>query len=125
MYEYDIDTTPTRRSFRIEGQVFSIVLEACWWDTFDAVCPRGETRKTWILEWIQDARDKDCNRQALIRYRIHQLVMQESQDQGQDPDRSSWSALTDCGRNVCLGYESQAYFPRRSCCRQGIGPEMM
>lgn len=79
MYEYDIDTTPQRRSFRVKSTVYSLVLEKCWWETFEAVCPRGETRKTWILEWIEDAKDKGCNRQALIRFRIHQLAMDESE----------------------------------------------
>mgnify|MGYP006274563775 CR=1 FL=1 len=85
MYDIDIDLTPTRRSFRIEGQVYSLLLERAWWETFDAVCPQGETRKGWIMEWIQDARDRGCNRQALIRYRIHQLSLEDIQDQGPDP----------------------------------------
>lgn len=85
MYEYDIDPTPTRRSFRIDGQVHSFILEKCWWETFNAVCPWPETRKAWILEWIQDARDRGCNRQALMRFRIHQLSIEDIQDQGPDP----------------------------------------
>lgn len=85
MYEYDIDLTPQRRSFRIEDQVYSIVLESAWWKTFDQVCPWPETRKTWIMEWIQDAKDRGCNRQALMRYRIHQLAMDEAP--GPDPRR--------------------------------------
>jgi hypothetical protein len=87
MYDTDIDTTPTRRSFRIQGQVYSIVLEAEWWMEFDRACPWPETRKTWIMEWIQDAADRGCNRQALIRYRIHQLTLEDIQGQSRDHRR--------------------------------------
>ena len=73
MYEFDIDLATERRSFRGEGQVYSIVLEKCWWQALESVC--GSELKSWILEWIEDARDRGCNRQALIRYRIHQLVL--------------------------------------------------
>lgn len=84
MYATDIDLTPQRRSFRIEGQVYSIVLEAAWWQALEDICPQSETRKTWIMEWIADAKDKGCNRQALIRYRIHQLALEEGQGQVRD-----------------------------------------
>lgn len=80
----DLNATFQGRSFRLEGQVYSIVLEAAWWQTLDDICPQAETRKTWIREWIEDAKVKGCNRQALIRYRIHQIALGERQGQVRD-----------------------------------------
>jgi len=93
MYEYDIDLTPQRRSYRVKSTVYSLVLGKCLWEEFDRICPRGETRKTWILEWNEDFLDKGVNRQALIMFRIHQLSLENLEDQDRDsgvtspPDR--------------------------------------
>lgn len=87
MYEIDVDLTQQRRSFRYGQAVYSIVLESVWWRTLEDVCPSQETRKGWIAEWIEDARVKGCNRQALIRFRIHQMALEDAQDRGPDPRR--------------------------------------
>lgn len=81
MYDFDIDLTPQKRSFRHSREVYSIVLESCWWQELEAICPNQDTLRGWILEWIQDARDKDCNRHALIRCRIHQLRLENVQEE--------------------------------------------
>ena len=87
MYDHDIDLTPQRRSFRQGHDVYSVVLELAWWQAFDEVCPNQDTRKGWLLEWLEDATTKGCNRQALIRYRIHQLVLDAQPEPGPDPDQ--------------------------------------
>lgn len=85
MYDFDIDITPQKKSVRIGQDVYSLVLERCWWQAFEDACPNQVTRKDWLMEWIQDARDRGCNRQALIRYRIHQLVLDARPEPGPDP----------------------------------------
>ncbi len=98
MYDTDIDLTPQRRSFRVGQEVYSLALEAAWWQTFQAVCPREEMRRGWLLEWIEDARAKGCNRQALIRFRIHQLVLDSQPEPGPDPKRELLDRIEDMRR---------------------------
>jgi predicted DNA-binding ribbon-helix-helix protein len=89
MYDFDIDLKAERRSFRAGRQVFSLVLEKCWWQALESVCPGQDSLKGWILEWIEDARAKGVNRQALIRYRIHQLVLDNCPPAAPDPRREA------------------------------------
>ena len=77
MYEFEIDLSQERRSFRAGDKVFSLVLETAWWQALESVCSGPEMLKSWVLEWIEDAKVRGCNRQALIRYRIHQFVLDE------------------------------------------------
>jgi len=75
MYEFEIDVTPKRRSFRKGQNVYSVVLETAWWQTLESLCSADEL-KSWILEWLEDAINRDCNRHSLIRFRIHQLCLE-------------------------------------------------
>ena len=81
MYSFDVNLSPQRRSFRTGQQVYSIVLEEAWWQALESVCPGSDALRGWIFEWVEDARAKGVNRQALIRYRIHQLMLEGVQEE--------------------------------------------
>jgi predicted DNA-binding ribbon-helix-helix protein len=100
MYELDIDLTPQRRSFWVGQEVYSLVLEQCWWQALEDICPNQETRKGWLLEWIEEARAKGCNRQALIRFRIHQLVLDSQPGPGPDPKQELLERIKDMRRRL-------------------------
>lgn len=64
-----------RRSFRDGKAVHSISLENCWWEAFDAICPKDDVKR-WVLIWIAEAQDKGIPKGSLIRYRIHEQVLE-------------------------------------------------
>lgn len=83
----DLDLTVQHRSFRDGQRVYNIALEAAWWQKLDKLCSRKQARD-WILIWIQEAYDKSTNRQALIRLKIHEMVLEDAQEQAQAQDRA-------------------------------------
>jgi predicted DNA-binding ribbon-helix-helix protein len=87
MYEFNVDFEHERRSFRQGKRVYSLNLERFWWQELERVTPRPEERRSWVLGWIEDADVLGVNRAALIRARIHQMVVDygPKTDPGPDP----------------------------------------
>lgn len=50
--------------------------------------------------WIEDARAKGCNQQALIRFRVHQLVLDSQPEPGPDPKEEFLDRIEDMRRRV-------------------------
>lgn len=119
MYDLNIDLTQERRSFRIEGQVFNLALESAWWQNLEAVCPSPDTRKGWISEWIAEARDRGCNRQALIRFRIHQLMLEQVQEERtvQLPALANLISLAEAKEHHCPFQDVATYYCKGSKCK--------
>ncbi len=119
MYETTIDLTQRRRSFRIDGKVYNLALEVCWWQALESVCPSQESLKGWISEWIAEARDKNSNRQALIRFRIHQLMVEHVQEERtvQLPALAHLVSLSEAREHHCPFDDVATYYCKGSSCK--------
>ncbi|ACV69783.1 hypothetical protein [Desulfohalobium retbaense] len=84
--EFDLDFGHERRSFRQGSRVYSINLERFWWQELERVTAGAEERRRWVLAWIEDADILKVNRAALVRARIHQLVVEYGYTAEPEPD---------------------------------------